>query len=169
MGVYTAGSIVGYQMGLAMVTDYDHNLSGQVSILGRIWFIVATLTFLVINGHHLIISALAESYELIPPGVVITNAGLADMLIKYTAYVFVIALKIAAPLMVTLFLSDVALGTIAKTMPTMNVFFVGIPIKLGVGLSVMAIALPVCNFVLERSLSFVDAQVRVIFLAFGEA
>jgi len=152
-----------------MVTMFDRNLSGQVSVLGRIWFIMATLTFLVLNGHHLVIAAFAESYELIPPGLVVTNAGLVNMLIKYTAYVFVIALKIAAPLMVALFLSDVALGTIAKTMPTMNVFFVGIPIKLGVGLSVMAIALPVCNYVLEQALQFVDTQVRVIFLAFGEA
>ncbi len=169
MAVYTAGSVVGYQMGMAMVTQFDANVSGQVSVLGRIWFVVATLIFVSINGHHLVISALADSYELIPPGLVSTHASLVEMLIKYTAYVFVVALKIVAPLMLTLFLSDVALGTIAKTMPTMNVFFVGIPIKIAVGLTVMAIALPICHYVLEQAIGFFDGQMRFVFLTFGEA
>lgn len=169
MAVYTAGSLVGYQMGMAMVTQFDANVSGQVSVLGRLWFVTATLIFLAINGHHLIITALADSYEMIPPGLVVTDASLVDLMIKYTAYVFVIALKIVAPVMLTLFLSDIALGTIAKTMPTMNVFFVGIPIKIAVGLTVMAISLPICCQVLEQAIGFFDTQIRIVFLTFGEA
>lgn len=169
LGVHTAGSIVGYQMGFAMVTQFDANLAGQVSVLGRLWFIVAMLVFMAIDGHHMIINALASSYELMPAGHVAIPSGIGELIIKYTAYVFVIALKIAAPLMISLFMTDVALGTIAKTMPTMNVFFFGIPIKIGVGLTVMAMALPMVSYVLRNTLGYFDQQVQIILMAMGRA
>ncbi|MFQ6009447.1 MAG: flagellar biosynthetic protein FliR, partial [Candidatus Zixiibacteriota bacterium] len=141
-GAETAGTIIGYQIGFALFNLPDVEEGGQISILGQFWYLVAALIFLSINGHHLIVTAFAGSYEVIPPGVVGLGAPVGELMIKCTAYVFVLALKIAAPLMIALFLTDVALGTIAKTIPTMNVFFVGFPIKISVGLLVMAMALP---------------------------
>jgi len=169
LGVLTAGGIVGYQLGFAMVTVYDRNLESQVSIIGRFWYLLAILIFLAINGHHLIISAFADSYSLVPMGAFGSSTAYADMMIKLTAFVFVIALKVAAPLMITLFLTDIALGTIAKTMPTMNVFFVGFPIKITAGLIVMALSLPVFAFVLQKTTGYLDEQVRFLLVSLGEA
>lgn len=169
MAVHTAGGMIGYQMGFAMVTQFDANLSGQVAVLGRLWYTVAILIFLAIDGHHLVIRAFAESYTYITPGTVTTASSFGDMMIKYTAYIFVIALKVASPVMITLFLTDVALGTIAKTMPTMNVFFLGIPLKIAVGLTVMAIALPICSYVLQRAVGYFNEQIQVVFATMGEA
>jgi flagellar biosynthetic protein FliR len=168
-GVHTAGALIGYQMGFAVVTVYDRNLANQVSVLGQFWYALAILIFLTINGHHLIISALADSYQAIPPGGVGHAAGVGELVIKSSAYLFVIALKIAAPVMITLFLADVALGAISKAMPTMNVFFVGFPIKIAAGLLVMAMSLPIFSYVLEQSTAYLDKQLLVIFKAFGEA
>lgn len=166
----TAGSLIGYQVGLAIATEFDPTMKGQVSIIGRFWFMVALLLFITMNGHHLIISALADSFRVIPPGSSsLTNGTVAEMLIKYTAYVFVVALKIAAPVMLTLFLTDVALGTLAKTMPTMNVFFVGFPIKIAVGLLVIALSLPIVSFVLEKSTHYLDRELELMVLAMGKA
>jgi flagellar biosynthetic protein FliR len=169
MGVLTAGGIVGYQLGFAMVTVFDQNLSSQVSIIGRFWYMLAILIFLGINGHHLIISAFADSYALLPLGVFECNPAVGELIIKLTAFVFVIALKLAAPLMIALFLTDVALGTIAKTMPTMNVFFVGFPIKITAGLIVIALSLPVFAFVLEKTTGYLDEQLRFLLVGLGEA
>lgn len=169
MGVKTAGSIIGYQIGFALVSMPDVEQGGQVSIMGQLWFLVATLIFLSINGHHLVISAFAESYEVIPPGMVGLASSVGELMIKYTAYVFVIALKIASPVMIALFLTDVALGTIAKTMPTMNVFFVGFPIKIGVGLMVIAMSLPIFAYVLEKATMYLDHELRLVFAAMGRA
>jgi flagellar biosynthetic protein FliR len=91
------------------------------------------------------------------------------MMIKYTAYLFVIALKIASPVMITLFLTDVALGVVAKMMPTMNVFFVGFPIKIGVGLMVLAMSLPIVAYVLEKAIHHLDEELHLMFLAMGKA
>lgn len=169
LGTLTAGGIVGYQLGFAMVTVFDQNLASQVSVIGRLWYTLAILIFLGINGHHLIIQAFADSYAIIPPGVFNVAAGFSDLIIKLTAFVFVVALKIAAPIMISLFLTDIALGTIAKSMPTMNVFFVGFPIKITVGLSVMAISLPVFAFVLERTTNYFDQQLRILLTGLGGA
>lgn len=169
MGVLTAGGIVGYQLGFAMVTVFDKNLASQISVISRMWYTLAILIFLAINGHHLIISAFADSYTIIPPGAFNANAEVGDMIIKLTAFVFIIALKIAAPIMISLFLTDIALGTIAKTMPTMNVFFIGFPLKITIGLSVMAISLPVFGFVLERTTGYLDQQLRILLTGMGGA
>jgi flagellar biosynthetic protein FliR len=169
MGTLTAGGIVGYQLGFAMVTVFDKNLASQISIVSRMWYTLAILIFIGIDGHHLIISAFADSYTIIPPGVFNATAELSHLIIKLTAFVFIIALKIAAPIMISLFLTDIALGTIAKTMPTMNVFFVGFPIKITIGLSVVAISLPVFGFVLERTTIYFDQQLRILLTGMGGA
>ncbi len=169
MGVKTGGAILGYQMGFAMVQLPDVNGNDQLSVLGRYWFLIAMLIFFTIGGHHLVLKALADSYNVMPPGSIVANSSVGEMMIKYTAYVFVIAIKVAAPVMITLFLVDVSLGVIAKTMPTMNVFFVGFPIKIGAGLAVVALSLPLFAYVLEKVMLYLDSELRVIFLALGEA
>jgi len=158
-----------YQLGFALVSMPDVEEGGQVAVVGNFWFLVAMLIFLSIDGHHLVLTAFADSYEIIPPGAVALASSVGELIIKYTAYVFVIALKMAAPVMVALFLTDIALGTIAKTMPTMNVFFVGFPIKIGVGLMVIAMSLPIFSYVLRHAMTYLDGELRLIFTAMGRA
>ncbi len=169
MGAKTAGSMVGYQIGFALVSMPDVEEGGQITILGSFWYLVALLIFLSINGHHLVLAACVDSYQAIPPGLVSLSASAGELIIKYSAYVFIIALKMAAPVMITLFLTDVALGTIAKTIPTMNVFFVGFPVKIGVGLMVIALSLPMFSYALQRGMSYLDGELRLVLAAMGRA
>ena len=168
-GVLTAGSIVGYQIGFMFAQVFDQNNATQVSIIGRFWEVCAILFFVSINGHHLLINGLAESFQVIPVGSVNAFGSAGEMIIKYSAYIFVIAFKIASPVIITLYLTDIALGTIAKTMPTMNVFFVGFPIKIFSGLAVMAMSLPLFMFVIEKSMVYFDAELSKLLLAIGRA
>ena len=168
MGIKTGGAILGYQIGFAMVSVPDVDSADQVSIIARFWFLLATLIFLSINGHHLVIGAMADSFQAIPAGMVTMPSSVGELIIKYTGYIFIIAVKVAAPVMVTLFLTDVSLGIIAKMMPTMNVFFVGFPIKIGVGLVVLAMSLPLFSYILGKSLHVLDNELRVLFAAWGE-
>ncbi|MEA3296230.1 MAG: flagellar biosynthetic protein FliR, partial [candidate division Zixibacteria bacterium] len=124
--------------------------------------------FLSINGHHLVISAFADSYTVIPPGGMNTDAAIGEMIIRYTAFVFVIALKMAAPIMISLFLTDVALGTIAKMVPTMNVFFIGFPIKVSVGFIVMAMSLPIFAYIIDKTSNYLDQELRFLLQAMGK-
>lgn len=167
-GVMTAGTIIGYQMGFMFAQVFDATNQTQVSIVGRFWYVIAILFFLTINGHHLIINSVAESFQVIPLGNINTVGTAGDMIIKYSAYIFIIAIKIASPIMITLFLTDIALGTIAKVMPTMNVFFVGMPIKIGTGLLIMVMAMPLFVYVVERSMHFFNTEMHNLLYAIGK-
>ncbi|HKK20434.1 MAG TPA: flagellar biosynthetic protein FliR [candidate division Zixibacteria bacterium] len=169
IGVLSGGAIIGYQVGFSFANVFDPNQSDQISIIGRFWYILAILFFLTINGHHIIISSFADSYQVIPAGNVQLSGAAGELFIKYTAYIFIIAVKIASPVIITLFLTDVALGTIAKTMPTMNVFFVGFPIKIGAGLLVMALSLPLFTYVIQRSLEYFDGELHTLLMTLGRA
>ena len=169
IGVLSGGAIVGYQAGFSFANIFDPNQSDQVSIIGRFWYVLAVLFFLTINGHHVIIRAFVDSYQVIPAGNAHLSGTAADLFIKYSAYIFVIAIKIASPVIITLFLTDIALGTVAKTMPTMNVFFVGFPIKIGAGLLVMALSLPLFTYVIQRSLEYLDNELHTLLIALGKA
>jgi len=169
MAVHGGGSIIGYQVGFHMAQVVDPTTQDQQSVMAQIWFVVAMLIFLSIDGHHLVIRAFNDSYTVMPPGHVVIASGVGDLIVRYTTYVFVVALKIAAPVMVTLFLTDVALGTVAKMMPTMNVFIVGFPLKIGVGLVVVAMSLPIFAYVLRQATIYLDKRLGFLLAVMGEA
>lgn len=168
IGVQAAGALVGYQIGFAMAALFDPAQAQETTVVSQFWFLFSALIFLSIDGHHLIIKSYVDSYTILPLGAISLDPNLAAVIAKATAYVFVLALKIAAPVMVTLFLIDVALGTVSKMMPTMNVFFVGFPIKIGAGLLVMALSLPIVAHVLEKGMVFIDGELHQMFLAIGK-
>lgn len=169
ISVQGAGSVAGYQMGMYIANALDPLSQGQSSLIGTFWALLATLVFLAIDGHYLIIQALASSFDAIPPGTVTMNGSVGDLVIKYSAYIFVIALKIASPVMVTLFLVDISLGTVAKMMPTMNVFFVGMPVKIVAGLAIMAMSMPIFSYVLEKVTLYLDGELQILLVTMGKA
>ena len=169
LAIQGAGTIAGYQAGLYMANAFDPVSQTQASLVSQIWFMLAMLIFLAINGHHLVITAFVDSYRVMPPGYVALHGTVGEMVIKYTAYVFVITLKVASPVLITLFLTDVALGVLAKMMPTMNVFFVGFPVKIGVGLMVLAMSLPIFAYVLQSSIGYIDRELHELFISMGKA
>jgi flagellar biosynthesis protein FliR len=168
MAVQGAGDIVSYQMGFSMATLADPDM-GEVSILGQFWFLCGTVIFLGINGHHVIISAFNDSYALIPPGQVVLNGAFGEMMMRYSAYFFVIAIKLAAPVVITLMLIDVALGVVSRMMPTMNVFILGFGIKVGVGILIMALSLPVFSYVLQKATTYINTELYSMLAVLGKA
>jgi flagellar biosynthetic protein FliR len=167
IAIHAAGALVSYQIGFAMVALFDPNSSQRVSIIGQFWFLFATLIFLALDGHHIMISAFVDSYTILPIGHVAFNMSVATAVVKASAYIFVLALKIAAPVLMTLFLTDVALGTVAKMMPTMNVFFVGFPIKIAAGILVIAMSLPIAAYVLEKGMHFFNRELQQMYFTVG--
>ena len=122
----------------------------QISIIGTFKNLLALVTFLLIDGHHVVLYALAESFAMVPLGGIQLTEMLARGLIDMTAGVFVMAVKMAAPVVTALFLTSLALGIMARTVPQMNVFIVGFPLKIGVGMGMLAFALPLFQTVLIK-------------------
>ncbi len=149
--VQFAGQLIGFQIGFGIVNVLDPTTNSQVSITSQFWNIIALLVFMAINGHHWLITAAAKSFDLIPVLGFTPHAGLVDLITTLTADVFVLAIKLAAPVMATMLLLNVALGLIARTVPQMNVFIVGFPVQIALGLFMIGAGLPVFYYVFRGS------------------
>ena len=130
----TAGQFMAFQMGFAMARAMDPVTGTQSTVLSQFLYMFAVLIFFSIDGHHQFISALAASFHIVPLDSFSPNPALAQVLIKTSAQVFLVALKIAAPIMVALFLSHLCLGIVARTVPQMNILMIGLPVNLFIGL-----------------------------------
>lgn len=134
-----AGQFIGYQMGFAIVNVLDPQTQNQVSLIGEFLFTVVLLAFLNLNLHHDLLGLWHSSYELAPPGsFTFSNLELGHIIAIGNSLVL-LALKVAIPLLAFLMLTDLSLGIIARVMPQMNVFIVGIPLKIAMGMFLLSI------------------------------
>ena len=146
-----AGEIIGFQMGFSIVNVIDPQTSTHVPIIGQFHTILATLIFLTINAHHLFIAAIAESFTLVPPmRLALTNQMFAGIM-TLSRDIFVLAIRIGAPVIVALFITNIALAIVSKTMPQMNVMMVGFPITIAGGLLIMVLSLPLFANLVQRA------------------
>lgn len=150
---FIVGQIVDVQIGFGIVSVLDPESKIQIPITGNFYQIIATLVFLVTNGHHLLIETLVKSYEFIPIGEVTIFVGLIEHFLDIIGKLFILGFKIGSPILVTIILVDVLLGILAKTMPQMNVFIVGMPLKIMVGLSLIVVTLPIFFMTLHHIFS----------------
>jgi len=149
IGIQLAGQIADIQMGLGMVNIIDPFTSTQVSVMGQYFYLVATLVFVVVDGHHLLLRALADSFSMIPLGHASFTSQTAMFLNQKFEAVFMIAFRVGAPVIGALFLTNLALGVLARTVPQMNVFIVGMPLNVAVGFLVVAISMGFYTYVLQ--------------------
>ncbi len=131
--VQLGGQIIGFQMGFAMVNVIDPITGVSNAVTAHFLYMCTMLTFLVLNGHLLLLKTVALSFEYIPPGGLLLTPGLANHLFEFSNIMFVLAIKIAAPVMAALFLVDLALALISRAAPQMHVLVLGFPIKITVG------------------------------------
>ncbi|MBD3390419.1 MAG: flagellar biosynthetic protein FliR [Chitinivibrionales bacterium] len=142
--VQFAGLLIDRQMGFALVRLVDPTTQQAVTFSGQFQLVLFTMVFLLMNGHYFLILAIQKSFELIPLlGVQVPAGNLAAFFSGMVANVFVLAIRLAAPVFVVLVLSTLGLAVVARTVPQINIFFVGLPLKIGLGIITTFIALPV--------------------------
>ena len=133
-GIQVGGQILAFQMGFSMATTVDPLQGDQETIISHFLYMVAILTFLILNGHLYVLKALMDSFRLIPPGGLIISPPLGWEIISMSAEMFVLGLKVAAPVMASLFLVELALALMARAAPQMNMLIIGFPVKITIGL-----------------------------------
>ena len=140
--IHMAGKVMDMQVGFAVVNVMDPTSGQQIPLIGSLLYNLGIVVFLVTNGHHVIITALAESFRMVPLAAMQPNLSLTMLLVDFTNGIFVTGMKIAMPVTFAILLVNVALGILARTMPQMNIFVVGIPLQLMVGVGVLSMLLP---------------------------
>ena len=138
-----AGDFIDVQAGFSFATMVDPVNGAHTSVAARFHQILIGLLFFATNAHHVVITGLADSFKLVPVGSMSMNPLVASGMLDIFATLFAVALRIASPVVAAVFLADVALAIMCRAVPQMNVIIAGMPLKLGVGLVGMLVAIPV--------------------------
>lgn len=141
--VQMAGAFLDMQVGYGIYQLMNPFAPAPASILAQFHALLVMVVYLQVNGHHWLLAALAESLQAVPVGEVVLDAArLQPLLADVVAQVFLLALRIAAPVTAVLIVVDAALAIVSRAVPQMPVFFVGAPAKVAMGLITLAVVLP---------------------------
>ena len=100
------------------------------------------LVFFAVNGHHIVVAALIDTFAIVPAGQADLGLIAGEQVVPFFAAMFTVAVRIALPVLGALLLTDLAMGLVARTVPQMNVLVVGFPIKIATGVLVLAVSVP---------------------------
>lgn len=145
-----AGHYVDTPIGFGMASVFDPAQGTQIPVFSQFYTILASLLFLGLDAHLWLLQGLQQSFRLLPFGTVINFEPSFWLLMDLMAELFVIGIKIALPMMATILLTDIGLGIIIRAVPQINVFVLGFPIKIMVGLSIVLITLPAFVFIATK-------------------
>ena len=162
-GLQLAGLIIDQQMGIGMAQVFDPLFDEETSVLSQFYFWLAMVIFLSIRGHILLVGALVKSLKTIPPGQFVVSEDVVMSLTNILQVSFVIAIQIAAPLVVAIFLTTLAMGFVARTVPQLNILSVGFSIRLMLGYVLVIVCLIPVIEIFQRSLDTVFLSLYQLF------
>ena len=167
--VQFAGYLADSQMGFTFVEVVDPFTDMTITTMGQFQILVFTMLFLAFNGHYFMILAIQKSFELIPiMGVNLPQGSLVNVMISVIATIFPLSFKLAAPIFITLILTSVAMAVIARTVPQINIFFVGIPLNIIIGLGMMFVTLPLLALLFKQITQQIVGDIwKVLYLMAG--
>lgn len=169
--VQIAGGFIDFQMGFAIANVIDPQTGVQGPLIGQYFYTIAILFLLTVDGHHLLINGALYSFDVVPIDQWINfNTEHIPMFIMNTFnQFFLIAFQLAIPIVGCLFLVDVALGIIARTVPQLNVFVVGLPLKILVALFVLAMFMVMYISLVRQLFSYILEAMQLLIQLFGGA
>jgi flagellar biosynthetic protein FliR len=165
VGIQFAGEVMDLQVGFSIVNVINPLTSQNVSIIGEFQLALGSLIYLTANAHHMLFAGLAGSFNLVPlPYVAITPALETDIMTFY-AHAFFVVFQIAAPIGIALFLTNIGLALMTRVAPQLNIFAVGFPLQIMIGLTMMIISLPLLGVVLPQVFSQTPRELDAVLRA----
>ncbi len=162
--VQGAAELIAFQMGLGIAAAYDPAMGQQASVLTRFHEVVALLLFLTLNGHHVLLRAVSVSFERIQPGAALAHAQVAAGVVALGGKLLRSGLELAAPVVGVLFVVNVAMALLARVAPQMNVFAVGAPVTIAIGLFGLVESFPQFLGVVTRLTGDINGDLGAILL-----
>jgi len=157
------GTIIGYQMGFAAANVFDPQNQRQNSLMSQFQNVFAIMIFLAVNGHHMLLRAMIESFRMLPPGAEDFGHDAIFHLMELTSRMFVLGVKFSAPILAVLLLSGLILGIMARVFPQLNVFMLSYPINIGLAFLVMGLTLNFVADLLKREFFLLGGQILELF------
>lgn len=141
-----AAEIISYFMGLTVVNVFDPTF-GQISVLNRFFILLFYLIFFITDSYHYVIGSIVISFEYLPLDSFNISSGIWQFIIQKSSYIFILGFQIAFPFALILFLLNVALALVNRLIPQINVFIVGLPIQIFIGLSALSFGATVLVYI----------------------
>lgn len=141
IAMQTAGQLMGQQLGLGIAEVLDPGSDETSETLGRLLFLVALMIFLLMDGHHALLSVLIGSFRRVPLGGYAPDGEVLAIVIGLLTSMLELAVRVAAPLLCLVFLEAIALGFVARTVPQLNILTAGFPLRIILGLALIALAM----------------------------
>ncbi len=141
-GVEFAGHLTGFQIGYSYGATIDPQSGVTNTMLATLYGSLATLGLLAVNGHHMLLRALTASYTGLPIGTGHVNASLVTAVRDTLGLVFVVGARLAAPIVIVLLIVELAVGLISRSAPSLSFMVIGYPIRLVIGLGLLAALIP---------------------------
>jgi flagellar biosynthesis protein FliR len=161
--VEMSGEIAGMQMGLGFASFFDPVNASFLPVVAQFMTLIATLAFLAMNGHLYLLEALAESFQMLPIAPTEPHAGALHAMVIWGSSIFMYALQLSMPLIGALLLTNLALAILTRSAPQLNIFQIGFPLTIAVGLAILALTLPYITPVLENVMHIsLDTSSRII-------
>ncbi|GAC92073.1 flagellar biosynthesis protein FliR [Anoxybacillus flavithermus NBRC 109594] len=169
--IQIAGGFIDFQMGFAIANVIDPQTGAQSPLMGQYLYTIALFFLLAVNGHHMLLDGIFYSYQFIPLDHLVSfgNEQIAEQVVRLFQAMFVIALQMAIPIVGCLFLVDVALGIVARTVPQMNIFVIGLPVKIIVSFVLFVIVFSSMFAVTKQLFEFAFMSMRGMMKLLGGA
>ncbi|WP_407180222.1 flagellar biosynthetic protein FliR [Bradyrhizobium sp. STM 3562] len=136
-----AGSVIAQQMGLGFVSSVDPTQGEQGLLIGNFLTMLGVTLLFATDTHHLVIAALNDSYSIFAPGELVPSGDVASLATRAFAAAFKLGLQLSAPFLVFGLVFNIGLGVLARLMPQMQVYFVGVPLSILAGFLIFALVL----------------------------
>jgi flagellar biosynthetic protein FliR len=164
IAIQSAGEIMDLQMGLSVATALDPVFGAVISVIGRLAFFIALIIFITADGHHLILSAFHQSFTALPVGKManFSSPNLAMQIIELGSTLWLTAIKLAAPAVLLIFISDFTFGIVSRVAPQVNVFMLGFQVKPSLGLLGILLSLPFIVKYINKLIEFMAEQLVLL-------
>ncbi|WP_457569736.1 flagellar biosynthetic protein FliR [Desulfurobacterium sp.] len=163
-----AAELISYSMGLTVANMFDPTF-GVISVLDRLYILIFYLVFFITGSYRLLIGAAVASFRVIPVGktVAFNIDGIFQFLILKAALLFSLAFKLAFPIMLTLFVTNLALALINRLIPQINVFIVGLPLQIFVGLFALIVGFSAIVYAISSLVDMLVSNLFTLIKLFG--
>jgi len=137
-----AGQIIDIHLGFGLVNIFDPQSGMQVSLMGKFKNVLAIIIFFSIEGHHTLLRLIVDSFNVLPIGGFVFSSTLVFEIVSLFTYYFTLAIQISLPIIAAAMIVEMIFGIIVRTVPQMNIFVLGIPIKIVIGLLAIYLLIP---------------------------
>lgn len=157
------GEVIDMQMGLSMASMYDPATKANISVTGNLLTSMYVLIFFISNAHLALFTVVIKSFQVIPLGIGQVSEQVGVFFIELMYYIFIYAVQLAIPIIVTELIAEFAVGILMRLVPNINVFVINIQIKVFIGLIVIFTIIPaLANFMTQMNLLMMEKITQVL-------